>query len=96
MLTQRGREIFQRAFDTCVETGDVAVWMDYGLAQGEAELDAMNLRNDFVHACVALHDMFRAAPRFDGDELYCWDPEEYYASLTWPDNPQVGKIPYAT
>jgi DNA-binding MarR family transcriptional regulator len=96
MLTQRGREIFQRAFDARVETGDMAVWMDFGLAQGHAELNAMNLRNDFVHACASLQTMFRVTPWFRGDDLYCWDPEDYYAWLVWPEDPLVGEIPFAT
>ena len=83
-LTRRGREVFARAYDRWVESGDVAVHMDYGLVRRHAEIDAEEVRTDFLHVCDALHEVFRTLPWFRGRDLYTWRPEDYYAWLTWP------------
>ncbi len=78
MLTRRGREIFQRAFDECVENGDMAVLMDYGLAQTHIECDSQNARETYLFYATNVSSAFRASPWFrGGDDLYCCDPEEY-------------------
>jgi DNA-binding MarR family transcriptional regulator len=81
-LTRRGREIFQRAFDGCVENGDVAVLMDYGLAQTHIECHSQNAREEYLFYAMNVSSAFRTMPWFyGGGSLYCCDPEEYYAWL---------------
>ena len=93
MMTRKGREIFQRAFDTHVESGDVAVLMDYGLAQKNAEVDALRIREVLWWHLTSIQVTFRKMPWWRGDDLYCCDPEDYYAWLTSTDD-LAGKVPF--
>jgi DNA-binding MarR family transcriptional regulator len=97
MLTQRGRAIFKSAFDDCLESGNIAVEMDFGLTDGRAEADAMNRRNEFLHSCTALARMFRTQPRFRRrrGSLYTWEAEDYWFWLIEPGDPP-GKVPFVT
>jgi len=95
MLTRRGREVFEGAFDDCVESGNAAVEMDFGLANGHAEVNVMNVRNDLFHMCASLDEMFRRVPDFMAPALYTWEPQDYYFWLTEPGD-VVGNVPFVT
>ncbi len=95
MLTRKGRDIFRRAFDECVENGDTAVLMDYGLAQTHIDVDSQRAREEYLFYATNISSSFRTTPWFRGDSLYCDDPEEYYFAILVPgDSP--GEVPYAS
>ncbi len=93
MPTRVGRAVFKRAFDDLVQSGDVAVHMDYGLSQEHAESNALATREHLWWILAKLIETFRARPRWRGDDLYWCDPEDYYAWLTWPGDVE-GKVPF--
>lgn len=95
MLTQKGRAIFQRAFDERVESGDTAVAMDYGLTQTQIELDSQTAREKYLFYATNVSFSFRALPQFRGDDLYCVDMEDYCYSLVYPGGP-AGEVPYVS
>ena len=69
--------------------------MDYGLARRHAEVDAEDVRNEFLHVCDALHEVFRSQPWFRGPDLYMWRPEDYYGWLTAPGDIE-GDVPFVS
>ena len=93
-LTRLGRELFLRAFDECVENGNAAVTMDFGLAQGHVE-STHHVREVYLWHCTTISAVFRTMPWFRGDSLYCDDPEDYYHWLVEPGE-SGSDIPYAT
>jgi DNA-binding MarR family transcriptional regulator len=95
MLTRRGRDVFQCAFDACVESGNAAVMMDYGLTQTHIESDSEDARTTYLWFANNIATTFRTAPWFRGDALYPNDPEDYYFMLLTPGE-EPGRIPYAT
>jgi DNA-binding MarR family transcriptional regulator len=84
MLTRQGRAIFRRAFDQHVESGDVAVLMDYGITRKNGEADALDIRETLWWHFTSMHTTFRASPWWRGPDLYLCDPEDYYFWLTEP------------
>ncbi len=62
MATRKGREIFQRAFDAHVETGNVSVLMDYGLSRTHAETDALEIRQLLWWHLTSIRVTFRTMP----------------------------------
>ena len=95
-LTEKGREIFQRAFDERVENGDTAVMMDYGLTQGEIESDSQTEREHYLAKAMRVSYTFRTRPYFRGAAaLYCADIEDYCYWLILPGDP-AGEVPYAS
>jgi len=94
-LTQLGRRVFERAFDEHVESGNVAVTMDYGLAQEHAEVDALRARENLWWHLTSIQTTFREAPWWRGDDLYLCDPEDYYYFLTWPGE-HAGEVPFVS
>ncbi len=84
MLTRRGRALFQRAFDEHVESGNVAVLMDYGLARRHAAADALKIRETLWWHLMSIQLTFRTSRWWRGPDLYWCDPEDYYHYLTWP------------
>jgi len=86
-LTRKGHEIFRRAFNERVESGDAAVMMDYGLAQTHVEDDSQRTRELYLWLAMNVSTTFRTMPWFRGDELYCTDAEEYCYALLEPGDP---------
>ncbi len=92
-LTRLGRCVFQREFDEHVESGNVGVHMDYGLAGRYAEVDAREIREVLWWHLTSIQVTFRKAPWWRGDDLDWCDPEDYYPWLTWPGEPS-GDVPF--
>jgi DNA-binding MarR family transcriptional regulator len=78
MLTRLGREVFRRAFDEHVESGNVAVLMDYGLAQRHVDVDTQSIRETLWWHLTSIQVTFRTTPWWRGDDLYLCNPEDYY------------------
>ena len=95
MLTRLGRDVFRRAFDEHVESGNVAVLMDYGLAQRNADVDTQAIRETLWWHLTSLQVTFRTTPWWRGDDLYWCNPEDYYAWLTSPGE-IAGKVPFVS
>lgn len=95
MLTRKGREIFQHAFDECVENGDTAVVMDYGLAQTHVENNSQRAREEYLFYAMSISSSFRSMPWFHGDDLYCIDIEDYCYWLVHQGDP-AGEVPYVS
>lgn len=93
-LTRRGRQLFERAYRACVESGDAAVRSDYGLAGGHVEIDAMNARHHFLAYCDDVQTVHRAWPFFHGPDLYLWRAEDYYFHFV--DVSARGDIPFVS
>ena len=75
--TERGREVFERAYARCVESGDVGVHIDAVLVNRLLEYDPEPRRVELMLGLRMLIREFgwrgRRAP-----DLYLWDPEDYY------------------
>ncbi len=95
MLTRLGRQVFRRAFDEHVESGNVAVLMDYGLAREHAESDTQKSREELWWHLTSLQVTFRTMPWWRGDDLYWGDPEDYWHWLTWPGE-LAGEVPFVS
>ena len=95
MLTRLGREVFQRAFDRHVESGDVAVAMEPGLARGEVAADTLHAREKLWWLCEGIESAYRTCGGWRGPDLYCCDPADYCAWLTFPGEPTgPGDVPF--
>jgi DNA-binding MarR family transcriptional regulator len=92
-LTNRGRRLFEPAYDRWVESGYTTVCIDAALVQRHAGLDAERHRLEILYACEALEDEFRV--RAPGADLYGWSPEDYYFWLTEPGG-FPGDVPFVT
>jgi DNA-binding MarR family transcriptional regulator len=92
-LTKVGRAVFERAYDACVENGNVAVAVDAALCEEHLEIDWEQHRLDIIHSCDTLDAAFRAMPWFRGPDLYLWDPEDYYFMLTDAED-RDGDLPF--
>jgi DNA-binding MarR family transcriptional regulator len=93
MLTRRGREVFERAYACCVETGDVNAAVDGALADGDVQVDVMRYREAPIPMCRSVQCMFRKTPWFRGPDLYVVDVEDYCWWLTWPGE-DPGDVPF--
>ena len=93
-LTQRGREVFERAYAEWVETGIVAQHMDEALVEGHLEQDAEQKRLELIYPCEALQERFRVRPPFRGQDLYGWYPEEYCYWLTDAEDRNDSELPF--
>jgi DNA-binding MarR family transcriptional regulator len=92
-LTRKGREAFQRVNEAQVESGNVAVWMDYGLAREQADSDAQDIRETLWWHLSSISTTFRTMPWWHGDDLYWCDPEDYWHWFTWPGE-SAGELPW--
>jgi len=85
-LTRRGREILERAYAACVESGVATVHMDAGLCGGHAELDAQAYREELGDRCEAIDALYRTATHRRATDLYPWRPDDYWFLLTYADD----------
>ena len=69
-LTKAGRDVFERAYDRWVESGDVALAMDAALCGRHVELDADRKRLELIDACDTLDAEFRGIPWGHGGHVY--------------------------
>ena len=95
MLTRLGRAVFQRAFDEHVESGKVAVLMDYGVAREHADANALAIRETLWWHLTSIQLTFRKSPWWRGPNLYWCNPEDYYFHLTWPGE-LAEKVPFVS
>lgn len=80
-LTRRGRAIFERAYDACVESGDATLHADYALAGGKVEIDTLTARCEILGLCDEIQEALRVWPILRGPDLYMWRPEDFYFHL---------------
>lgn len=81
LLTQRGKEVFDRAHARWVDSGDVTVLVDAAMCGRAVEIDATYERYERVGKCLA----FAAALGTVGGDLYLWDYEDFYWAFADPD-----------
>ena len=94
-LTRVGREVFARAYDEWVESGRAALHVDAALCRGHVEGDVDRHRLEIIYGCQTLDEAFRGMPWSRGaDDLYVWNPEDYYFWLTDADE-RDGRLPFA-
>jgi DNA-binding MarR family transcriptional regulator len=94
MLTELGRRVFETAQSERVETGDVAVQIDSGLAAENPEVNMIDARTELLDVCTRLSWAF-ARKRWIFRALYMWRPEDYYFWLTWPGE-IAGEVPFVS
>ncbi len=95
-LTERGREVFERAYDHWVESGEVAVYVDSVLVDGHIEIDPEKHRIGLImkmsNFVERLGWWLGGAP-----SLYMWDPEDYYFWFAEMNPPWTcGEVPFVT
>jgi len=97
MLTARGREKFQRIFEELVDNGEVATHMECGLSRGPGHMvDTLPVRERLLWDCGGIVEAYRTRQCYCGGSLYVSDPEEYYATLTTPEEGTWGPVPFIT
>jgi DNA-binding MarR family transcriptional regulator len=95
-LTRRGREVFERAYDRWVESGDVAVYVDAVLVDRQFEVDPGRHRIELITRMANFIEELGWDLR-RGRSLYPWDPEDYYDRFADMEPPWTcGRVPYVT
>jgi len=94
-LTGRGRALYERAYDRCVESGDAALHVDCGLGDGYVESDTRRIREEFLLVCDAVQRVFRVRDPCRRADLYMWRPEDYYFWFVEPGEGE-GDVPFVT
>ena len=77
-LTARGREVFERAHDALVESGEITLRVDAVLAGGMVEVDTVQQRYEYVGSSFGIAAAFGTRIPYYWD-LYLWDYEDFYA-----------------
>ena len=92
-LTARGREVFERAYEALINSGDVAVCLDSVLARRNIDVDTAARRYEYVGWLLGLGADFGARAR--GPDLYWWDYEDFYAWFAdVEDGDPEGGVPF--
>ncbi len=86
-LTERGRELVQRAYDALINRGDATVLVD-ALITDDVALDPAPTRHEWAGTFFSIGARLGNRVRRNRD-LYCWDIEEFYAWLTTPEERNV-------
>jgi len=88
-LTERGRELLERAYEECINRGLVPLSIDRMLADG-GEPDVAASRFTLIQSLRGICSAFGRLPERD---LYPWHPEDYIGALTEPGGLE-GEVPF--
>jgi len=93
-LTERGRAVFERAYDQWVNSGDTAVFVDAALVNRQFEANVEEERIRFI-SMLSNFVWARGWWLRGATSLYMWDPEDYYGWFAEMDPPWTcGEVPF--
>lgn len=89
--TPRGRELLDRAYAECIDSGFVPLSIDRVLASDQPEIDTDTRRFGLIETLMALGGFGERCSL----GLYWWHPDDWVDALVWPGD-EAREVPFVT